>query len=110
MLTSLLLRAGKKRSERIVLPYWRIGIVRYAIPNTVFLFALSFASMPLCGAIIPVFGTGLNGMGQFLSPGLTDPHYTLTLNGLGTGPNPVVAKGANSTEAATERVPQGWPL
>jgi hypothetical protein len=84
--------------------------MRYVIPGAVLYFTLLGALAPLSGATIPVFGTGLNAAGQFLAPGTADPHYTLTVNYLGTGSNPVVPDGANSSEAAAQAVPVGWPL
>lgn len=38
-----------------------------------------------------------------------DPHYTLTVNYLGTGPNTFVAKGASPTESTAQGVPPNWP-
>jgi len=90
--------------------------MRYAIPNTVIFFTLSWASAS--AATIPVFGTGVNaglnaglyGAGQFLPVGAKDFNYTLTKNFLGTGSSTVVPAGADASEATREAVPQGWPL
>jgi hypothetical protein len=83
--------------------------VRYPIPNTVFFLAFLYGSATLSGATITVFGTGLNGAGQFLAPGASDTHYTLIFNSFGTGSTPVVPVGANPLQAVTEGVPVGWP-
>jgi len=83
--------------------------VRYVI-SSVFLLALLISSVPLTGAPIPIFGTGLNASGLFLAPGVTDTHYTLTVNDLNTGPSTIVPAGANSVESTNEGIPQGWPF
>lgn len=83
--------------------------MRYVVPNLVLFFTLSLASVPLSGATIPVFGTGLSPLGTFLAVGATDPHYTLTLNPLGTG-MPEVPSGASPSEVTVQGVPLGWPL
>ena len=70
---------------------------------------LCLVSIPLSAATIQVFGTGLDASGQFLSAGAMDPHYTLTVNDLGTGPNTFVAKGASATESLSQGVPPNWP-
>lgn len=67
-------------------------------------------SAPVWSATIPVFGTGLNNLGQFLGSGAADPHYVLTVNYLGNGTSPVVPGGASSVEATTQSVPPNWPM
>ena len=85
--------------------------MRYAIGTTVLFFTLSCALVPVSGAIIPVYGTGLDNSRNFLPAGTTDPHYTLTLNALNPGgTSTVVPMGATVAEAGSNNVPPGWPF
>jgi PEP-CTERM motif len=62
--------------------------------------------LPLSGAPINVFGTGLDSSRNLLPGGSADAHWTLTMGGSVA----YVAQGATAAESGTNGVPVGWPL
>jgi len=53
---------------------------------------------------VPIYNTGVDDSGNFLTTGDVDPHYTLTVG------DAYVAYGATSAEATGQSLPVGWPI